>query len=421
MEDKVYFQSSITHDLAADREILKFTRLTNVRQTVLRVIVCVMLCVVVRTTSILETSGTLIFYCGVFIASHFITWLQLRKGSASYKQHLVYNHDVPMTNIVSCTEEGIRCFNPDTGNEHTYQYCHVEQISETKNFFILTCKAKLGLIIDKRNLTGGTKEDLVCFLQERCQAIKKRVHRGTVGKILAVLYVLVLTVVLLIGILRLPLFLHLTDQALGKIPDSASYAEIAAELEDLGITGCSEEMIAYLEQATKDFPSYYQNAGNRTMSLLCCIGGGEYDEITWEWIPSQNGVYWFDAEVFDIEAMYSNFLTGVSALDSDLDFQITREWTENVNWNTGTGDQFVHFFWNGKEYTLHGKLDYDWFDFDVAEDLNEIIQDAGTGKQLYFSVDGGQGILVFYRDAQWAAEFQRKTGIALTTDLNSAW
>ncbi len=421
MEDKVYFQSTITHDLAADHEIMQFSRLTNVRQIVLRVIVCILLSYFVWYTSFFDNDWTLIFYCGIFIVSHFITWLQLRKGSPSYKQHLVFNHDVPMTNIVSCTEEGIRCFNPDNGNAHTYEYCHVERISETKNFLILVCKAKLGLIVDKLNLTGGTKENFIHFLQNRCPTIKKKVRRGSAGKVLAVLYVLVLAVVLLIGISRLPLFSNLTDQVLGKIPDSASYAEIAAELEELGITGCSEEMITYLEEATKDFPSYYQSVDYRTMGLLCCIGGGEYDDVTWEWTPSHNGVYWFDAEVFDIEAMYSNFLTGVSALDSDLDFQITKEWTENVNWSTGTGDQFVHFFWNEKEYTLHGKLDYDWFDFDVAEDLNEIIRDAGTGKQLYFSSDGGQGVLVFYRDAQWAKEFRHKTGIALTTDPNAVW
>ena len=65
-------------------------------------------------------------------------------------------------------------------------------------------------------------------------------------------------------------------------------------------------------------------------------------------------------------------------------------------------------------------MDYDWYDLDALEQLNEIILDADTGKQLWFASDGGQGLLVFYADAQWSGNFFAATGIKLHSSPRSA-
>jgi hypothetical protein len=418
MEEKVYFQSHVTHDLEADHEFLRFVRLTNTKLIVLRIIVCVLLCFFVWSSSILSNEWILLLYCGVFIGSHFITWLQLRKGSTNYQQSLVLNHGAPIVNILSFMDTCIRSVNPDNENVHTYDYCNVQRISETKNFLILVYKANLGVVVNKHNLTGGTKDELIAFLQSHCPNLKKKIRRDTVAKVIATLYAVVLAVVLLIGLFRLPLFSDISARISGKISDSASYTEIATELEKLGITGIDDNLIASLEQYDHSY-SHYNTAYYKTLNLLSWVGMGEYNEDDWNWTPSSNGVFWMDSEVYDIQYMYSDFLTGISALDKELDFQIIREWTETDHWDTGS--QFIHFSWNGEEYTLTGELYYDWFDFQVAKDLNKIIENTNTGKQLYFAFDGGQGVLVFYRDAQWVREFQRKTGIELSTDPHSIW
>ena len=48
----------------------------------------------------------------------------------------------------------------------------------------------------------------------------------------------------------------------------------------------------------------------------------------------------------------------------------------------------------------------------TADDLKNIIKDRDTGKQLYFA-SGYGSIIVFYRDAGWAKQFESTTGIKL--------
>jgi hypothetical protein len=119
--------------------------------------------------------------------------------------------------------------------------------------------------------------------------------------------------------------------------------------------------------------------------------------------------------------MYTNFLEGVSSLDRELNFENIKEYTQHKDHMNNARIRTITFDWKDKNYILQGNVYSDWFDFQVAEDLNDIIKNSNTGRQLYFTPDGGQGVLVFYRDAQWAMEFQRKTGIELSTDPNSVW
>ena len=50
--------------------------------------------------------------------------------------------------------------------------------------------------------------------------------------------------------------------------------------------------------------------------VLLNAGMGKWDEETGEWSPTSQDVYAFDAEVMDIERMYTHFLRGVQALVS---------------------------------------------------------------------------------------------------------
>lgn len=55
----------------------------------------------------------------------------------------------------------------------------------------------------------------------------------------------------------------------------------------------------------------------------------------------------------------------------------------------------------------------DWFDVSVANELNRIIKEYGNEKQLFFTSDGYQEGIVFYRDKKWADGFQLETGLDL--------
>ncbi len=102
------------------------------------------------------------------------------------------------------------------------------------------------------------------------------------------------------------------------------------------------------------------------------------------WTPYANGVYTFDVEFFNVEKMYTDFLTGVSSLDQEeLDFKNIQEDTSQVNWEEGTGKRTVCFEWNDRQFTLEAEVYDDWFDVSVANELNKIIKEYGNEKQLF--------------------------------------
>lgn len=114
------------------------------------------------------------------------------------------------------------------------------------------------------------------------------------------------------------------------------------------------------------------------------------------------------------KSMYTDFLTGVSSLDKEeLDFKNIQEDTSQVNWEEGTGKRTVTFEWKDKQFTLEAVVVDDWFDENVANELNKIIKEYGNEKQLFFASDGYQEGIVFYRDKKWADAFQMETGLEL--------
>nr|WP_317378815.1 hypothetical protein [uncultured Faecalimonas sp.] len=191
-----------------------------------------------------------------------------------------------------------------------------------------------------------------------------------------------------------------------------SYKELAEIFEKYGIEGMTTQMVEDLEQDYEKLPPEVEF--NKAAALLTVLGQGEFDYEDMSWIPYENGVYTFDVEVFNVDKMYTDFLTGVSALDrEELDFRKIEEDTSQVNWEEGTGKRTVTFEWKNKQFTLEAAVEDDWFDVNVANELNKIIKEYGEGKQLFFTSDGYQEGIVFYRDPEWADGFQRETGLEL--------
>lgn len=192
-----------------------------------------------------------------------------------------------------------------------------------------------------------------------------------------------------------------------------SFEEYAEIFKNYGIQGTTAQMLENLEQGYSGLPS--EIVLNKAAALLTELGQGDYDFENGTWTPCENGVYSFDVEVFNVDTMYADFLTGVSFLDKEeLDFKNIQEDTGKVNWEEGTGTRTLTFEWKGEQFTLEANVQDDWFDLNIAAELNEIIKEHGNGKQLYFTIDGYQECIVFYRDNEWAIKFQRETGFELS-------
>lgn len=204
------------------------------------------------------------------------------------------------------------------------------------------------------------------------------------------------------------------------IMNQKSFAEIAEILKELGIEGLTDEIVKEMDDNYASLPEEILmdmmevEEPNKTASLLSAIGRGEYDYETWDWTPGSHSVYAFDVEVMNVSQMYTFFLRGVSAIgDGELDFTNIIEDTSGVDWEAGTGKRRITFDWKGSTYTMEAEDDYDWFDFQVAEQLNEIIAAKGGSKKLYFASDGYQECIVFYCDKDWAKKFEIKTVLEL--------
>ncbi len=221
-------------------------------------------------------------------------------------------------------------------------------------------------------------------------------------------------VVMLVLVLLLPVSLRLKDGGKNTMnKEQKSYACIAEILKKYGISGITDEMLNELEEGYAKLPP--EILFDKTATLLSVLGSGTINYDTWEFTPSENGVYSFDAEVFDVGNMYTNFLRGISAIGGEeLVFTDIQEDTSGVDWEEGTGRRTVSFQWNGNSYTLEAEAMSDWFDFSVADELNKIIMAGGNGKQLFFASDGYQECIVFYCDADWAEAFEKETGLSLS-------
>ena len=195
-----------------------------------------------------------------------------------------------------------------------------------------------------------------------------------------------------------------------------TYSAASDALTRLGFPEADPELLKELESQLQDLnydPKY------RFLDLLCYLGMGEYEEDTWEWTPGSNGVYWFDAEFFNIETMYTECLRGISALaPEELDFSNIIEDHTDVDWEQGTGTVTVSFDWKGQTHSFEAAMEYDWIDLSALDSINEILAQHSQRK-LYFAFDGGQGCLVFYADADWAKDFEKITGIRLVSDTDS--
>lgn len=331
--------------------------------------------------------------------------LSAAKGDPGYRRLVRENGgEIPHRSAILGPEE-ILSRNLLSGRETEFSYESVQKIVETKQLLILVLKPKAALLLEKRWIRGGSEEELKAFLLEKCPNARNRIRRGRAGNVIN----LVLIAVLLLGSVLAVHKIHPLVMPLGELDADMSCAEILSQLEPLGIT-CEDESIL------EELDAYaYGSGSDKALDLLCWLGFGEYDFETWEWTPSRNGVYWFDAEFITVNCMYTDFLRGVSALDGDsLVFTDVREDHSDVDWDHGTGTVRISFTWEGKSYEINAEVMDDWFDESVLHALCRIVKENGE-KQLYYAFDGGQGYLVFYGDAQWAAEFSALTGILLET------
>lgn len=416
------FRAWIEYDLPSYQEINKLLMRRSGRYMASLILLMVLTSLYIYFFGIVQqTSITwicILLILAFFWGRYLFQACRSRDGGLDYKRMLSVNNGLTPRQELCFSEDSIHTHNVHTGSSAATGYSQLQAIYETEHFLIFIHELNLYSAIRKDSITGGTKEELLSFLFEKGTGIKKKKLSGILpGKIVWVSFIIFSVLGALLALwLSSPVqsFLHRQQ----PVNNYMSYQAIAQELEDLGITGIDDALIAELEAYDLEYDySYSYNVGNKALDMLCWAGMGEYDPDTWSWTPSDSGVYWFDMEVMNLDTMYTDFLNGIRALDPQkLNFTGIKEDLLWEDVKEGIGTQRVSFDWNGASYTLDADVMYDWFDITVASDLADLVQAQNTGSLLYFAYDGGQGILVFYNTPQWCTKFEKATGIQLHDD-----
>lgn len=415
-ENKTVFASELKADLPLFREFLDLSIDVYRRNAVVLLFMIVML---LHCIANMSNSFYVVIFAFLGISFSLTYWLKRRKlkdGGVAYKQ-LLYQHEGQTPHqIIRFEEEQLIHQNLITGTERKTPYSQYVQLWESKNLLVLILDVNMYQLIDKRSITGGTSDELIAFLQKKCPNLKKRVQTGRFCRFIRRLLWAVMVAGMVITLLTL---FHIPEKLSGQITNDMSCEEIAVALAEVGIVidpSTIDEMEAYGDGAW-DLPGFHYEDHAKALYLLSWEGMGKYDYETWEWTPSTSGVYWFDMEVMDVSAIYTNFLRGLDAMDENLTFSNMFEDYSAADIENGTGIVTFSFDYQGEHYVLNAQYQYDWFDTNMLTQLGRILQQDSDAKSLWYTFDG-QGVLLYYGTAAEALALEQKTGIPFLDPVN---
>ena len=178
-EETIHFTSEVVHDLPARKEINRLYALLHA-SSILRsgmvsamlVFLFVYLCFVTKDYG--NYIRTFSVFCLVYWGSIVINLFRNRNGGSAYKQMLANNGGKPVRNQITFLEESIRVQNTYTEAVSEHPYTSICFIAETNRFYLIYRELNQCTVVSKESLTGGTTEELLDFLAEKCTGMKSR-------------------------------------------------------------------------------------------------------------------------------------------------------------------------------------------------------------------------------------------------------
>ncbi len=408
MEDKITFQSEVHYDLATYREFGRIITFTTPRTTFCGILYVLCMLYLLSALDNSFTAKTVLAVSLFSLGVGFYQWFRNRDGGIPYKRMVRNNKDHIPHYRTTIDATGITSRNLDSGNEVTYSFTNFCRVLESKRLLVLVDDLKTSHILEKSTLAGGSPEELVCFLREKCPKLKKRVQKGRVGRVVWYLMRLIPVIMLLAS---LAVLLHIPEKLRGQFTNDTPSRQMVEELAQLDIH-ISDRALATILLWESDcvslFPKY--PGASKAYDLLCVEGMGQYDYETMEWTPSESGLYWFDLEVMNVDTMYSDFLRGLDYMDKAQTFANVSYDYSHVNIESGQGKITVSFDYWLQHYELEADYNYDWFDTDMLYHLGRILAADEDPKDLWMYTDG-QGVLLYYGTQAQRDLLAKKTGI----------
>lgn len=413
MEENKEIRSEVTYDLSCHKELVRLNTQTHTANTLLWVLTLICNLYILSTADNPRTAKLFLLLTAYITIVRTVTYFMNRDGGKQYKRSLYQNNGNIPHNTIILGESSITTHNLDTDSKLLTAYTDIRYLTESENLLGLVTNLKLVHLIDKNTLSGGSREDAIAMLRQKCPKLKKRIRTGVFGRIINIL----LCIVMIGGALWSgAVLLKIPQKLSGQLSNDLSYREIAAEFSQLGITITDQAMLEledYDREYAQAYGDYYRENpdANKALDLLCWEGCGIYDEDTWNWTPSTSGVYWFDMEVYGLDTIYSDFLRGIDAMDEDLSFTGIAEDYSNADFESGTGTVSVSFGHEGEIHHFTAQFYMDWFDMNVLYEVGAVLASDQHDEDLWYTFDDGQGILLYYGNADQARQLGKLTGL----------
>ncbi len=139
------------------------------------------------------------------------------------------------------------------------------------------------------------------------------------------------------------------------------------------------DMSEFIESLQKT----YQKDSSIMFDTLMVKGWGVFDYETDAWTPTSDQVYAFDAEVYDIENMYTLFLQGVQAIVPEVSITDVKEDLSKMT-DELEGKRGVSFLCNGRPYSVELESMGDWIDlYTMLDFVNGVLKAEGCKEQLH--------------------------------------
>lgn len=153
---------------------------------------------------------------------------------------------------------------------------------------------------------------------------------------------------------------------------------------------------------------------NAQALLLACAA----DYQGGRWTPASADVYVFDAEVIDIDRMYTDFFAGIQAIIPDILFEdvaedlsgMTEEMTEPEDWSSPPTDgvRTVTFCCGVNEYSFTLESWGDFMNPAIVEHVNSVLENENCPGRLYSVFpDDDQMVALIYGTAERAQTVMR--------------
>ena len=404
------FTTETIYDLPVHQEFKKSFQYASRRRSVANIIGCFL---VIWYISLFHMKNIIFIYLALVAYLLILYFVRNnKKGDIQYKRLVQANDGEPVHEQYRFCEDAIHVLNPKSGNQYTYRYELFRHLINAPHMLILVMEHKSCMTLEKTWLKGGTPEECLQFLLHRCPNLKRKKAKGvTFGKWTYRIFVVFLSIGTAIALYNLTGL-----AALGRLSNDLSYQEMAEELRPLGITVSQQtidELDAYDAEYMAEYGTdYYEDTESNTkiIDLLYWEGTGIYDSETGEWTPSASGIFWFDMEVWNAGAIYSDFFRGLRAMHPELNFTNLQEDYSRVDMEAGTGTVGLSFDLNGTHYEMDAAYYYDWFDEGILMQILRILRTDENSENLYF-VNDGQAVFLYYGSPGQVKQLERKTGL----------